>query len=240
MLLSRTYRRSSEPSDELLASDPYNRLHGRQTMARIEAEFIRDNALAVSGLLNRELGGPSVKPYQPADYYKELNFPKRVYDPDLNPNQFRRGLYTHWQRQYLHPALMAFDAPPREECAAERAVSNTPVQSLVLLNDPSYVEAARGFAARMLAEGGKERPAGESTSRSAKLSRALRCQRSGTFCSACLSGSSASSPPTPSRAEELLKTGISRLPRRAEPTELAAWTSVARALFNKHEFLMKY
>ena len=155
MLLTETYRRSSEPSAELLAKDPFNRLHGRQAMARLDAEFVRDNALAVSGLLNRTLGGPSVKPYQPPGYYEELNFPKRVYEADLNANQFRRGLYTHWQRQYLHPSLMAFDAPAREECAAERAVSNTPLQSLVLLNDPTYVEAARSFAARILREAGK-------------------------------------------------------------------------------------
>ena len=239
MLLSQAYRRSSEPSDELLASDPYNRLHGRQTMARIEAEFIRDNALAVSGILNRKMGGPSVKPYQPAGYYKELNFPKRVYEPDLNPNQFRRGLYTHWQRQYLHPALMAFDAPPREECAAERAVSNTPVQSLVLLNDPSYVEAARAFAARMLAEGGKSaRRRIEFAFREAFSRPPLPEERDVLL--RLLERNQREFTSDPSRAEELLKTGISRLPRGVEPTELAAWTSVARALFNKHEFLMKY
>ena len=239
MLLSQAYRRSSEPSDELLASDPYNRLHGRQTMARIEAEFIRDNALAVSGLLNRKMGGPSVKPYQPAGYYKELNFPKRVYEPDLNSNQFRRGLYTHWQRQYLHPALMAFDAPAREECAAERAVSNTPIQSLVLLNDPSYVEAARAFATRMLVEGGKSARQRinfafrEAFSRPPVpeerdvVLRLLERQRR-EFAS------------DPSRAEALVRTGISLVPDGVEPIELAAWTSVARALFNKHESLMKY
>ena len=208
-------------------------------MSRIDAEFIRDNALAVSGLLNRKMGGPSVKPYQPEGYYKELNFPKRVYEPDLNPNQFRRGLYTHWQRQYLHPALMAFDAPAREECAAERAVSNTPLQSLVMLNDPTYVEAARAFATRIIREGG--------SSAKRRIEFAFR--------------EAFSRPPMPgerevllrllgsherafgadrARAEELLNTGISRVPRDIAATELAAWTGVARALYNKHEFLMRY
>ena len=239
MLLSETYRRSSEPTDELLAADPYNRLHGRQTMARIEAEFIRDNALAVSGLLNRQMGGPSVKPYQPAGYYKELNFPKRVYEPDLNPNQFRRGLYTHWQRQYLHPALMAFDAPAREECAAERAVSNTPLQSLVLLNDPSYVEAARAFATRMLREGGKSaRKRIDFAFREAFARLPLPEEREVVL--GLLERHQKEFASDPSRAEELLRTGISPVPDGVAATELAAWTSVARALYNKHEFLMRY
>ncbi len=239
MLLSQTYRRSSEPSDELRAADPSNRLHGRQTMARIEAEFIRDNALAVSGLLNRTMGGPSVKPYQPSGYYQELNFPKRVYEADLNPNQFRRGLYTHWQRQYLHPALMAFDAPAREECAAERAISNTPVQSLVLLNDPSYVEAARAFATRMLREGGKSaRQRIEFAFLEAFSRPPLPEERDVVL--RLLERHEREFASDPSRAEELLKTGISRVPEGVAPTELAAWTSVARALYNKHEFLMRY
>ena len=239
MVLSETYRRSSEASDELLDADPYNRLHGRQTMARIEAEFIRDNALAVSGLLNRTMGGPSVKPYQPAGYYKELNFPKRVYEPDLNRDQFRRGLYTHWQRQYLHPSLMAFDAPAREECAADRAVSNTPLQSLVLLNDPSYVEAARAFATRMLREGGKSaRKRIEFAFREA-FSRQPLPEESDVVLR-LVKRHEREFASDPARAEELLKTGISPVPDGIAATELAAWTSVARALYNKHEFLMRY
>lgn len=239
MLLSETYRRSSEPSDKLLASDPYNRLHGRQTMSRLDAEFVRDNALAVSGLLNRAMGGPSVKPYQPTGYYKELNFPKRVYEADLNADQFRRGLYTYWQRQYLHPALMAFDAPAREECAAERGVSNTPLQSLVLLNDPSYVEAARAFAARIVRDGGKSaakriefafREAFSRPPQAAERDVLLRL----------LEQHRKQFQADPAGAEQLLATGISRLPAGVSVPELAAWTSVARALYNKHEFLMRY
>lgn len=239
MLLSETYRRSSEASDELLAADPFNRLHGRQAMVRVDAEFIRDNALAVSGLLNRKMGGPSVKPYQPPGYYKELNFPKRVYQPDFNPNQFRRGIYTHWQRQYLHPSLMAFDAPAREECAAERGVSNTPVQSLVLLNDPSYVEAARAFAARILREGGKSaRRRVDFAFREAFSRPPLPAERDVVL--RLLERHQRQFSSDPSRAEELLATGISRLPRGVAAPELAAWTTVARALYNKHEFLMRY
>ena len=239
MLLSHAYRRSSEASDELLAEDPYNRLHGRQLMTRIEAEFVRDNALAVSGLLNRTMGGPSAKPYQPPGYYRELNFPKRVYEPDLNPNQFRRGLYTHWQRQYLHPALMAFDAPAREECAAERAVSNTPLQSLVLLNDPSYVEAARVFAARILREGGGNvRKRIDFAFRAAFSRPPLSAERD--IVLQLLERQEERFASEPGRADELLSTGISGVPAGVASNDLAAWTTVARALFNKHEFLMRY
>ena len=239
MLLTETYRRSSEPSEELLANDPSNRLHGRQAMARLDAEFVRDNALAVSGLLNRTLGGPSVKPYQPPRYYEELNFPKRVYEADLDANQFRRGLYTHWQRQYLHPSLMAFDAPAREECAAERAVSNTPLQSLVLLNDPSYVEAARSFAARILREAGKsDRRRVDFAFREAFSRPALPEERQVVL--GLLNRQRRHFAAEPDRAEQLVATGISALPRGLGLTELASWTGVARALFNKHEFLMRY
>ncbi len=97
---------------------------------------MRDNALSVSGLLVEKIGGPSVKPYQPDGYWENLNFPTRTYDASAGPDQYRRGLYTWWQRSYLHPSLQAFDAPTREECAAERNRSNIPQQALVLLNDP--------------------------------------------------------------------------------------------------------
>ena len=235
MLLSETYRRSSDPSPELREKDPFNRLHGRQAMMRLDAEMIRDSALKVSGLLNPRIGGPSVKPYQPAGYYGELNFPKREYEVDYDQRQFRRGLYTHWQRTFLHPSLMAFDAPSREECTAERTVSNTPLQSLALLNDPTYVEAARAFAARILAAQGDQldwafreafaRPATEEEK--GVVERLLETAR-------------AEFHKNERAAEELLATGIAPTPAKADEAELAAWTSVARALLNKHEFVMRY
>ncbi len=143
IVMSQTYRQSSLPRPELQKSDPYNRLLARQSRYRLDAEMIRDNALAVSGLLVHQVGGRSAKPYQPAGLLRHLNFPTREYQADVDENQYRRGVYTHWQRQFLHPAMQAFDAPAREECTAERPRSNTPLAALVLLNDPSYVEAAR-------------------------------------------------------------------------------------------------
>ena len=239
MVLSQTYRRSSETSPELLAADPDNRLHGRQKAGRLDAEFIRDNALAVSGLLNRRIGGASSKPYQPAGHYKDLNFPKREYSPDLDENQHRRGLYTHWQRTYLHPSLKAFDAPSREECAADRPTSNTPLQSLVLLNDPSYVEAAKALAVRVLEA--------DATNFTERIDHAFRRafsrranERERSVVAEFLDGQRTRFEQSPQAAAELLSTGLYEIPPGMDDAEVAAWTSVSRALFNKHEFVMKY
>ncbi len=152
LVMSRTYRQSSLDSPVLRERDPHNRLLARQSRYRLPAEMVRDAALDISGLLVKKLGGPSVKPYQPAGLYRHLNFPTREYEQDNDQRQWRRGLYVHWQRQFLQPMMKAFDAPSREECTAQRSRSNTPLAALVLLNDPTFVEAARVFATSVLAE----------------------------------------------------------------------------------------
>ena len=146
---SGAYRQSSLVSRDLRVLDPYNDLFARQGRFRLDAEMVRDNALSISGLLVKKLGGNSVKPYQPGGYWSHLNFPKRSYKNSSGESLYRRGLYTYWCRTFLHPSLLAFDAPTREECTAERIRSNTPQQALVLLNDPVYVEAARVSAQRV-------------------------------------------------------------------------------------------
>ncbi len=146
MVMSHTYRQTAVASDQLRERDPDNRLLARQSSFRLDAEMVRDNALAVSGLLVEQIGGPSVKPYQPDGYWDQLNFPKRTYEADHGDALYRRGLYTFWCRTFLQPSLQAFDAPSREECTIKRINSNTPLQALALLNDPTYVEAARGLA----------------------------------------------------------------------------------------------
>jgi len=156
MVMSRTYRISSVSSPERDERDPNNQLFARQSRYRLPAELIRDNALAISGLLNTEYGGASAKPPQPVGYYRHLNFPVRKYQADTDASQFRRGVYTHWQRQFLHPMLKAMDAPSREECTARRPRSNTPTAAMVLLNDPSFVQAAEAFAKRIESEGGDD------------------------------------------------------------------------------------
>ena len=152
IVTSRAYRQTSRASEEQQARDPENRFFTRQNPWRLPAEAIRDQALAASGLLVLQQRGRPARPWQPAGYYVQLNFPKRDYQPDTNPQQYRRAVYMHWQRQYLHPMLVAFDAPTREECTARRNVSNTPQAALVLLNDPTFLETARALAARVLRE----------------------------------------------------------------------------------------
>jgi hypothetical protein len=145
ILLSRTYQQSTLPRKGF---------QSMQVARRLPAEFVRDNILAVSGLLIPEIGGPSVKPFQPPGYYRHLNFPKRAYKQDTGDTQWRRGLYVHWQRQFLHPMMKAFDAPSREECTTQRPQSNTPLAALVLLNDPTFMEAAKAFTHRIIKHGG--------------------------------------------------------------------------------------
>ncbi len=151
LVLSHAYRQSSAADRQTLQKDPYNRWFARQSRYRLPAEMVRDTALEIGGLLVADVGGPSVKPDQPAGYYRHLNFPQRKYVADTDAKKYRRGVYVHWQRQYLHPMLKATDAPSREECTAQRPRSNTPLESLVMLNDPSMIDAAIGLATRMLA-----------------------------------------------------------------------------------------
>ena len=150
LVLSRSYQQASDTTDTQLREDPYNQWFGRQARYRLPAEMVRDNVLSVSDLLVRTVGGSSVKPKQPTGYYRHLNFPKRVYAPHLDQRQYQRGVYVHWQRQFLHPMLKALDAPSREECTAQRARSNTPLEALVMLNDPAMINAAVAFAAALL------------------------------------------------------------------------------------------
>jgi hypothetical protein len=238
LVTSEAYRQSSNGSKELLAQDPANRELARQSRWRLEAEFVRDNALRISGLLVQQIGGPSVKPYQPAGYWENLNFPTREWQNDKDQNQWRRGLYTWWQRSYVHPAMLAFDASTREECAAERLRSNIPQQALVLLNDPQFVEAARAFAARILAEGGATDEARlawawkQATSRLPKsdelqlLGDLLRKHRTH------YAGDAAA-------AEAIQKVGYSPAPAGIPGAEVAAYTSVARTILNLHETITR-
>ncbi len=231
--LSRTYRQSSLMTSALRELDPENRLYGRQSRFRIPAESIRDNALAVSGLLVREIGGPSVKPYQPAGYYRPLNFPTRTYQQHSDHRQWRRGLYIHWQRQFLHPMLRAFDAPSREECTTKRPQSNTPLASLTLLNDPTFVEAARAFASQILRHSDKDQTRLDYAYRQAVSRTPDKFERDAM--QKLLTESRARFTSNEAAAGELIGTGLSPRPDDLPPTEVAAWTCVARALLSVSE-----
>ena len=160
IVTSSTYRQSSRLTPWHAEHDPENRLLSRASRFRLPAEMIRDGALAVSGLLNGAIGGPSVFPYQPADLWKPLaygaHFTAQSYTPSHGEDLYRRSMYSFWKRTVPPPSLNTFDAPDRESCTVRRPRTNTPLQALVLLNDPTFVEAARFLAQRMLAEAGAD------------------------------------------------------------------------------------
>ncbi len=238
IVMSHAYRQSSRVSETLLQQDPDNRLFARQSRFRLPAEMIRDNALAISGLLVLDYGGASIKPYQPAGYYRHLNFPKRKYFFHEDSRQWRRGVYMHWQRQFLHPMLKAFDAPSREECTAQRPRSNTPLAALTLLNDPTFIEAARVFAERILREGG--------TSDTLRLDYAFRRAVSRTpdeyernTLLVLLEQTKQDYREHPEEARLLTAVGIAPRADDLPESDLAAWTAVARAILNLSEVITR-
>ncbi len=238
MVTSSAYRQSSRVSNDLRERDPYNRLIARQARYRVEAEFVRDASLEISGLLVREIGGASVKPYQPPGFWAYLNFPTREWQNSNGESLYRRGLYTHWQRQYLHPALTAFDAPSREECTAERVRSNTPLQALVLLNDPEFVEAARAFAERIIRDGGKSDDERLAWAFREAVSRPIKPAEAATL-AALLTSHRDQYRQDPAAVGELLKIGTHPAPKDIDAAELAAFTSVARTILNLHETITR-
>jgi hypothetical protein len=238
IVTSETYQQSSVPTDEQLQKDPDNRLLARQSRPRVDAETVRDVALATSGLLVERLGGPSVRPPQPEGYLAALNYPRREYSASRGEDQYRRGVYTFWQRTFLQPSLAAFDAPSREECTMNRSSSNTPLQALVLLNDPVYVEASRVFARNAVAQGGRstrarvtwvvERATGQPPAPEVRQTLEKLYQ-----------DALAEFRKNPQSAKELLAVGEAEAPTRANPAELAAMTVVARAALNLHETITR-
>ncbi len=240
IVLSRTYRQSSRASAQQLAKDPDNRLFARQSRFRLPAEMIRDNALAVSGLLVHELGGISIRPYQPAGYYRHLNFPKRTYKSNTDQNQWRRGVYVHWQRQFLHPMLRAFDAPSREECTAQRTRSNTPLAAMALLNDPTFFEAAQGLALRVLANGGNSDASRLRYAFRLTLSREATSFESEKLLT-LLSQSRQRYGAAKQAADQATQAALARLKpeQKIGTSELAAWTTISRVLLNLSETITR-
>jgi hypothetical protein len=238
MVMSGTYRQTSHVRPDLKERDPYNRLLARQARFRLDAEMVRDSALAISGLLSPRIGGPSVKPYQPPGYWAALNFPTREWQNDQGEKLYRRGLYTHWQRTFLHPSLLAFDAPTREECIVERPRSNIPQQALVLLNDPTYVEAARVFAERILREGHGNVGDRVAWAFRIALSRLPQPAESKVLSNLYVKHAKQYAEDK-AAAQQLLTTGAHPMLQEANVVELAAWTSVARAILNLHEVITR-
>ncbi|HRE98897.1 MAG TPA: PSD1 and planctomycete cytochrome C domain-containing protein [Pirellulaceae bacterium] len=244
IVLTETYRRTALGNAALRHADPENELFGRQRRIRLEAEIIRDQALAASGLLVDEPGGDACRPYQPDGYYASLNFPLRTYEADRGKEQYRRGVYVHRQRQFLHPMFRAFDAPSREECTARRSVSNTPVGALAALNDPSLVEAARVAAERQVLRD-DWRPSDPRSVRDAidRLFRSVLVREADEVELRTLVELHRSIRDDyradPAAAAELLKVGAMPASSSADPIETAALTFVMRAILNTDESLMR-
>lgn len=238
MVNSAAYRQSSNLKKEVIEADPENRLLASQNPRRLEAEFVRDNALFAAGLINLDVGGPSVYPYQPDGYYESLQFPDRYYIAESDDQQYRRGVYMHWQRTFLHPMLANFDAPSREECTGLRNVSNTPQQALTLLNDPSFVEAARVLAEKVIT-------ASKTDSKRLELAyqRALaRSPKEAEIKSLLnmLKGQKDYYSQHQDEAVKLINTGNAPRDTDLSAAEHAAWTSICRVILNLHETITRY
>ena len=237
MVTSATYRQSSVTRPEHLEKDPVNLYHARAPRFRMMGEFVRDNALAISGLLQRDFGGSGVKPYQPPGLWVEVSLSGgRKFIRDKGEKLYRRSMYTYWKRSAPQPALMAFDTPTREVCVLQRQRTNTPMQALVTLNDDQFVEAARHFARRILSSGKKTFPdklnfAFEwATGRPADQ---LRIDVLKEF----YEEQSKVFKDDPKRADELLSVGESPRDEKLDPYDHAAWTLLASIILNLDETL---
>ncbi len=244
IVLSNTYRQDSASTAEQAKIDPQNRLLARGPRFRLQAEFIRDSALKISHLLSPRIGGPSVLPYQPPSLWKEVSHygsspaTAQVFIQDHGEHLYRRSLYTYWKRTVPPPSMLTFDAPNRETCTVSRAITNTPLQALVLLNDPQFVEASRTFAQRILKEAPKNtaerirfafeectaRP--PTASETAIIMNTLKRER-------------ANYSAKPASASAFLEIGESTHPENIDPVEHAAWTTVASLIMNLSETLTR-
>jgi hypothetical protein len=238
MAVSATYRQSSQASPELFARDPANQLLARGPVRRLTAEMLRDQALAVSGLLVEKLGGPSVKPYQPAGLWEEKAMGAPKYDQGHGDDLHRRSLYTFWKRTVPPPAMIAFDAGERNSCTVRRQATSTPLQALALLNDTQIVEAARQVSERMLKEGGATptqrvawafrlitgRP---STAKETRVLEQLFAEQRELFAVDQLG------------ATQLLSVGEQKHDPALNAADLAAGTVLAEAIFNHDDAVMR-
>jgi hypothetical protein len=219
--------------------DPANRMLSAQSPRRLEAEAVRDNALTIAGLINLDVGGPSCFPYQPAGYYANIQFPERDYYPDKDSRQYRRGVYIHWQRTFLHPMLANFDAPAREESLCTRNVSNSPQQALTLLNDPTFVECARVFAQDVVTQHKKTDEDRLNYAFERALDRPVK-QKEEKSLLAFLNEQRKNISEHKDDPNKLMQVGLAPTPSNLDKNELTAWTQVCRVILNLHESITRY
>ena len=239
MVMSATYRQSSKLNKDLYAKDPQNRLLSRGSRFRLQGEFIRDNALSVSGLLVNKVGGPGVRPYQPPGLWNEVSLSGNVrFKQDAGENLYRKSMYTYWKRSAPAPSMTIFDAPTREKCTVQRPRTNTPLQALVTLNDPQFVEAARNLAERMIKEGGKtpkERVAFGYRLVTARTPKAIVSQ----ILESAFNEEFDNYSKNTEAAAKLIATGESKSDESINNAEHAAWTIVASMLLNLDEVITR-
>jgi hypothetical protein len=240
MVTSAAYRQSSIATPAMRERDPENRLLARGPRVRLSAEMIRDEALAVSGLLSNKMGGPSVRPYQPEGLWEQLSAyqGKKLFVRSTGEDLWRRSVYTYWKRTVPPPSLTVFDAPTREFCVVRRQMSSTPLQALALLNDEMYVETARKLAERMITEGGAsprqrlEWALRLATSRPAKPAEIMVLEKG-------LNQRLAEYRQNHTAAEKLLTAGESPRNQKLDVPELAAYTTVASVILNLDEVITR-
>lgn len=244
MLTSAAYRQASHITPERHQRDPDNLLLARGPRFRLQAEFIRDQALAISGLLNPLIGGHSVSPYQPSGLWEELsmredsrNFSAQFFVQSTGADLYRRSMYTFWKRSSPPPQMTTFDAPDRETCTVRRPRTNTPLQALILLNDPTYIEASRKLAERLLARPGSD---ADRVAHAFRLATArLPSAPEQTVLLRILEEQRAHYRAHPDAAEDLLSNGEAPRDLTLDPAELAAWTMLSSAILNLDETVTK-
>ncbi|HXJ76995.1 MAG TPA: DUF1553 domain-containing protein, partial [Candidatus Dormibacteraeota bacterium] len=239
IVTSATYRQSSKAPPQLRGRDPENRLLARGPRFRVDAEVVRDSALAIGGLLVEKPGGHAVKPYEPPGLWEAVSFNNsQKYVPDKGEGRHRRSLYTYWKRQSPPPNMLLFDAPTREYCVVRRARTNTPLQALALMNDLQFVEAAQAFAQRILLEGGNNS--------AERIRFAMRLATSRVpaadevkILEGVLKRQLTDFRQNHDAAEKLLGAGGFQPKPSLDRSELAAWTTVASMILNLDETVTK-
>lgn len=242
MVMSATYRQSSEITPQMLERDSANRLLARGPRFRMDAEMIHDNALAVSGLLTRKIGGESVRPYQPPGLWEAIGFgagfTSQSYTQSKGDDLYRRAIYIYLKRSLPYPSLNTFDAPNREVCIVKRPRTTTPLQALVLMNDPVYVEASRALAQRILQEGKGGIDDKIKFAFRLTLTRAPE-RKEVALLKKIYREQLEHFKKSPKAAKELISVGESARPKNLDPSELAAWTAIGNILLNLDETITK-
>ncbi|MGZ4973297.1 MAG: PSD1 and planctomycete cytochrome C domain-containing protein [Limisphaerales bacterium] len=238
LVMSATYQQSSRVTPELLAKDPRNYLLARAPRRRLDAEFVRDQALALSGLLSPKIGGPSVYPPQPDNLWRAAFNGERSYPTSTGEDKYRRGIYTFWRRTIPHPSMATFDAPSRETCTFRRLPTNTPLQAYVTLNDPIYVEAAQSLGRRLAKVEAATLPKRMEYGLKLVLCRQPTKREVASLCE-LYESEVAHYSKSKDEAVKLSTNPLGPLPEGLTPAEAAAWTTVANILLNLDGLLMK-